>query len=234
MPGMRDLKFFAEAFGKALSEASAKAREEIDAEELRSFADLISTGFPSPSPRLLAASKEAPPPGLRHLSRAMDIARRQLPGPLFDATQRIIGHASWSSYYERGEWSEVFVDDLAVGQLAGPGGPWLSGEFTMGLFVQGSGTFYPPHAHPAVEVYYILGGNPEFQVGAGSRFVIRNPGHAILHRSNVSHAIRTGREPTLAAYAWRGDLTAPTWRRRDMSDTEEPKKYPKPARRTKL
>ena len=40
-------------------------------------------------------------------------------------------------------------------------------------------------------------------MGEGA-FRVREAGEVVHHRSNVSHAMRTGRAPLLAVYLWRG------------------------------
>ena len=62
---------------------------------------------------------------------------------------------------------------------------------------------YPDHHHVAEEIYIPLTGGTEWRMGDGA-FAARAAGEVIHHASNVSHAMRTGDEPLLALYLWRG------------------------------
>jgi quercetin dioxygenase-like cupin family protein len=65
-------------------------------------------------------------------------------------------------------------------------------------------TFYPMHAHPATELYWIIAGHAEWSASGARRIV--PPGGFVLHQSNEPHAMRTFAEPLLALYSWSGDL----------------------------
>lgn len=145
---------------------------------------------------------------------------------LLAAARAAFGLVRWTPFYGEDAWSAPFLRHFACGEGIGPDGRLVNDKVMLGLFVLGPETFYPPHAHPAEEFYLVLTGNPAFQVGADTPFVPRAPGEVILHASEVSHAIRTGAQPTFAVYGWRGDLTAPSWYRDDMSDAQAPKRYP--------
>ena len=165
-------------------------------------------------------------PALRHLPAALAAVDVASPPALGEATCAAVGHAAWSSYYARSAWSAPFVADLAVGQLAGPGAPHACDGLALGLFLQGPRTNYAPHAHAAAEVYVVVGGQAAFQSGAHAPFRTAAPGSVVLHRSDQAHAIATGDAPLLAVYAWRGDVTAPPWYRRDMAADDEPRRHP--------
>ena len=67
---------------------------------------------------------------------------------------------------------------------------------------------YPPHAHEAAEVYLPLSGVAWWQKGE-AEFAPVPAGQPIYHAPWVPHAMRTGAEPLLALYLWRGgDLAA--------------------------
>lgn len=199
-------------------------RRPADAAELDAFADLLvdhhadsSTGRPR-APLTV--------PGLRHLPLALAALDAVPRSPLGDAVEPALGHAAWSSFYARSEWSAAFVDELAVGVLVGPGAPRPSWALILGLFLQGPHTRYPPHAHAADEVYAIVAGEPAFQSGAHAPFQPQPAGSVVLHPGGLPHAITTGDSPLLAVYAWRGETCAPPWYRRDMADDGEPRIHP--------
>lgn len=145
---------------------------------------------------------------------------------MVDAVPAAIGHAEWSTYYAPSPWSAPFVDELALGALVGPHAPTHADGLAWGLFLQAPRTECPPHAHAAAEVYVPVAGEAAFSSGASAPFVRQRPGDAVVHDPDVAHAISTGGSPLLAVFAWRGDVTAPPWNRRDMADTDEPRTYP--------
>jgi len=59
------------------------------------------------------------------------------------------------------------------------------------------------HHHVAEEIYVPLTGGTEWRMGEGG-FRKREAGQVVHHASNVNHAMRTGNEPLLALYIWRG------------------------------
>ncbi|HEY4193145.1 MAG TPA: dimethylsulfonioproprionate lyase family protein, partial [Mesorhizobium sp.] len=72
-----------------------------------------------------------------------------------------------------------------------------------GFLILGPEIVYPDHHHVAEEIYVPLTGGTEWRMGEGG-FVARRAGEVIHHASNVNHAMRTGSEPLLALYIWRG------------------------------
>lgn len=56
--------------------------------------------------------------------------------------------------------------------------------------------------HIAEELYLPLTGGTEWRMDEGS--LSRAAGDVIHHPSNVAHAMRTGAEPLVALYLWRG------------------------------
>ena len=78
-------------------------------------------------------------------------------------------------------------------------------DYSLGVLLLGPGLTYPPHAHPANEIYYVVGGTAEWRQGDGP-WTRRAPGSLIQHPSGQVHATRTGRDPLLALYLWWGDI----------------------------
>jgi mannose-6-phosphate isomerase-like protein (cupin superfamily) len=164
-------------------------------------------------------------PGLRHIPAVIEQVSSESSGSLPEAALATAGYAAWSTFYARSEWSDAFVDDIAVGVLISPNGPLVSSSVIVGLFLQGSYTSYPAHAHPAAEVYRVLSGVPEFQVGSGGEHREQRPGSVVVHHSDELHAIRTGRSPLFAVYVWIGDLGGRTWYPDDIADPESARSY---------
>ena len=145
---------------------------------------------------------------------------------LFTTACISFGCMRWIEFYAEDDWSRDFLPKFAGGLGIGPDGRLHHSDIILGLFVLGPETFYPAHAHPAQEFYLILHGNPEIQNGADGEFETKEAGAVALHHTNVSHAIKTNRQPLFAVYGWRGDISARSWYRNDMNDLSEPIKYP--------
>ncbi len=185
----------------------------------RAFADPAGTGAAARAeisrvePRLAAAT--APPEALqptdhpltRHLQAVLDLATDQAP-QIAAALRPTADRLPWRyGYAPRGDAPGL---DGAMGwaELVGPLAPIVSREVCFGLTLIGPHTYYPPHRHPAVELYRIVVGHSTWT--AGSTTTPRAPGEAILHARNVVHAMRTDTEPLLAIYSWTGDIETPS------------------------
>lgn len=101
-----------------------------------------------------------------------------------------------------------FLKRYAYTELLGPTGLVRSESVSAGLLVLDAHTFYPPHAHPAEEVYHLLSGTSEWQQGDGCAVVLE-AGARIHHGSAEPHSMRTGADALVALYLWRGDLHSP-------------------------
>ena len=99
----------------------------------------------------------------------------------------------------------VFLQRYAYCELVGPAGHAVCSSFSAGLLYLAAGTFYPPHAHPAEEVYHLLCGESCWQQGdQPARWL--TSGARVLHPGGVAHSMQSGPQPMLALYVWRGDL----------------------------
>lgn len=113
--------------------------------------------------------------------------------------------------YRRRPPDPRFLETYGYAVIAGPeaaeGPPLVAGDggLAVGLLLLGPGTHYPLHRHPATELYCVIGGAAEWRRG-DSPWRVRPPGALIHHPSGLAHATRTGAEPLLAVYLWRGDL----------------------------
>ncbi len=204
--------------------------------ELNGFiADLISVVDLAEQNDLPFRTLAVPPTrNLKNLSRALSRARRDLASwdnkavglRLLEAAASTAGWAAWTEFYQEDEWTRSFVHRFAGGTVVGPTAPWRIDHVIVDIFVYGPEIDYPAHAHPAEEVYLILGGDAYFRVGAAQEYRPLPPGAISHHRPDESHAIRVGPEPILGIVMYRGDLEGPLWYRRDMEDTGEAKKTP--------
>jgi quercetin dioxygenase-like cupin family protein len=71
----------------------------------------------------------------------------------------------------------------------------------MGILELDAGGYYPAHAHPAPEIYFVTGGEAEWTVGEET-FTAR-PGVAIYHAPHTPHRmINKGSETLRAIWFW--------------------------------
>ena len=71
--------------------------------------------------------------------------------------------------------------------------------------VQGPEVHYAQHVHKAPELYVVIGGSGDWQIGDGP-FEPKRPGDWIWHPTGTRHAMRTGSEPMTALAVWTADL----------------------------
>lgn len=139
---------------------------------------------------------------LRHLDRAARIA-----GAGEGRMAAILATGStdlaWGQTYGAGDFGGNFLDNYGWVELAGTRGHFASDAVAAGFLLLGPETHYPDHHHVAEEVYIPLTGGTAWSRGGGDA-VTRAAGEIIHHPSGVSHAMRTGEEPLLALYLWRG------------------------------
>lgn len=145
---------------------------------------------------------------------------------IFETACRAFGLVRWSEFYAEDDWSRPFLGRFANGEGLGPDGKLRHLSLILGLFILGPNTLYPAHSHPAEEFYIVLTGDPEWQIGAGTSYREIKEGSVMIHRSEMSHSIRTSEKPFFAIYGWRGRISAPSWYRDDMTDVSSPVKYP--------
>jgi hypothetical protein len=150
-------------------------------------------------------ARELAPRGLAclvHLDRAAAIAGDE--GKPLAAFLR--DHASefhWGQTYTAGDFGQTFIENYGWLEVFGTRGPFASDAMAGGFLILGPGIEYPDHHHVAEELYIPLTGETAWRMGDGP-FRSRAAGEVIHHASNVSHAMRTGAEPLLAFYLWRG------------------------------
>ena len=140
--------------------------------------------------------------GLAHPAAGIAAALAELPGPL-----------PWRySYPPRPAESADAVDlaeRIAFAEIIGPRAPLDAPGCRAGFTLIAPATFYPPHAHPAVELYLVIAGQAQWTTPGAERLV--PPGDFVLHRASQPHAMRTFAEPLLALYGWSGDIDPPAY-----------------------
>jgi mannose-6-phosphate isomerase-like protein (cupin superfamily) len=88
--------------------------------------------------------------------------------------------------------------------IGNPGPEWHGvpqKDVLMGVLELDTGGYYPSHAHPAPEIYFVLSGTADWTVDHET-FVVE-PGMAIYHAPNVPHRmVNKGTQPLRAVWFW--------------------------------
>lgn len=117
----------------------------------------------------------------------------------------------WEQSYTKadGVVGEDMLSGYGFAEIIGKQGPFVSTGVRSGIGVWGPRISYPPHRHRAEEVYVLLAGSADFQLGAGeeARIERRNAGDAVHVPSLLTHGFRTAEDPLVVFYIWQtGDL----------------------------
>jgi Dimethlysulfonioproprionate lyase len=138
------------------------------------------------------------------------LSRFAAPGTraLVDGIAALAGELDWRQTYTEADFGQRFLDNYGWSEWIGERGAFVSDAIACGVLLLGPDTEYPAHSHEAEELYLPLAGCALWRAGA-SDWRLRAPGERIHHPSWTVHAMRTAREPLLAAFIWRaGDLSA--------------------------
>jgi Dimethlysulfonioproprionate lyase len=168
----------------------------LDHERLHDFTATLDWSMPQRSlePNELAC--------LSLLDRTTELASESLrPLAAFVAEHR--HPLRWGQTYTPADFGQNFIDNYGWLEVFGTRGHFANDQMAGGLLVLGPNIVYPDHHHVAEEIYIPLIGGTEWRKGEGG-FVPRAAGEVIHHPSNVNHAMKTGAEPLLALYLWRG------------------------------
>jgi len=138
---------------------------------------------------------------VRHLPACTASSKRgeKLVTSLADKADRL----HWGQTYAASDFGQDFLDGYGWVELFGTRGHFANDVVAGGFLLLGPGISYPDHHHVAEEIYIPLTGGAQWRKGEGG-FVRRAADEVIHHPSNVNHAMRTGPEPLLALYLWRG------------------------------
>lgn len=149
-------------------------------------------------------------PVCRFWDEAMTLAGAGASAAVAAALEPLAGSLAWirNPNFTAEDMGRAFVDNFGYSDLVGPRGLLPSDAFALGVLLLAPHTTYPPHAHPALEIYDVLGGTAEWRRG-DAPWTARSPGSLIHHPPGLPHATRTAGEPMLALYLWRGHLDTP-------------------------
>lgn len=141
------------------------------------------------------------------LSPALAAARGHPAAAIAEAIAALPGPLPWRySYQPRADLADI-AERIAFAELIGPQAPLIAPACRVGFTLMAPDTFYPLHAHPAIELYMVIAGHAQWTTPEAERIV--PPGAFVLHATNQPHAMRTFAEPLLALYGWRGDIDTP-------------------------
>ncbi len=144
-------------------------------------------------------------PVCRYLEEAYRYSAPRGPvASIVGSLKQIMPDLTWQHGYNDPEMRGELASNFGVADVIGPYGLVFSSRFKLGVVLLGPQTWYPPHAHPSIELYYILSGEAEWHTGDNRS--IESAGSMIFHHSNQPHAMLTGKTPFLAVYTWRGDI----------------------------
>ncbi|MCH7943941.1 MAG: cupin domain-containing protein [Proteobacteria bacterium] len=170
----------------------------VDGESLARFIGATTVCAPLLAPKRL--------PACRHWEPALSLAD-SAGDPIAEALAPLVEVFHWvqNPNYTVATMGAGFMDNYAYANVVGTRSLIGGGGYALGVLLLGPGLTYPPHAHPANEVYYIVGGSAEWRRGDGP-WTSRATGSLIQHPSGLVHATRTGDDPLLALYLWWGDI----------------------------
>jgi hypothetical protein len=168
----------------------------FDREPARGFFDGIDWTMPARKlePRGL--------PCLAHLGRIARIAGEEAK-PLARFLEARSGDFRWGQTYTSADFGKKFIDNYGWLEVFGTRGHFDNRKLAGGLLILGPRIDYSDHHHVAEEFYIPLTSGTDWRMGDGP-FRRREAGEVVHHASNVNHAMRTGEEPLLALYVWRG------------------------------
>jgi hypothetical protein len=127
---------------------------------------------------------------------------------LVDVVEALADELDWRQTYAKADFGQRFLENYGWSEWIGERGAFASDAIAGGVLLLGPETEYPAHSHEAEELYLPLAGHAWWS-SAHSDWRLRAPGEWIHHPSWTPHAMRTERQPLLAAYVWRaGDLSA--------------------------
>jgi hypothetical protein len=151
------------------------------------------------SPRPLPAADLLPP--------ALARIERPALAPLRDAIAGAAGLFHWrqNPSYTAANMGKGFMAGYGYVEFAGPKEALFHAQdIRVGLLLLGPRLHYPPHAHPAEEIYHPLTEGGLWRRGQDDWRAVP-AGDAIHHPPMLAHETRSGESTLLALYCWRGN-----------------------------
>jgi len=173
-----------------------QAANDVVAQEIARVLSLL-----TPLPELDGVFPRTRHPAARHLAAAFEAGNAST-ADLLAAIRAVARNLPWRYSYAKRDDAPGLEKNMAFAEIIGPEAPFQSDRVCLGLTLIGPKTFYPAHAHPAIELYYVAAGTATWTAdGVSSK---NAPGAFILHPSQIVHAMQTHSKPLLAVYSWSG------------------------------
>lgn len=144
----------------------------------------------------------------RYLASALAAGAAGPAGAIASAMARARNELDWHYNYAPVPGQPDLPEKVAFCEILGPQAGLRSDATRLGFSLLGPGTHYPMHAHPAVELYYVISGTARWITPFAA--AAQPPGAFILHRASEPHAMETAGEALLALYSWSGDINSPS------------------------
>ena len=140
--------------------------------------------------------------------------RRQIES-LIDARGGKLSYPQKSAFWRGLPWrmgGGGLLPDLGVVELIGEHGVRTDRNIRGGLFFQPANYDYTWHRHAAEEFYTPISGAAEWSAAGRAPLTMTPRNRQLIHHAPwQEHATRTGDEPLLAYWLWRGDLDFATY-----------------------
>ncbi len=114
----------------------------------------------------------------------------------------------WEQSYrkEDGVVPDAMLEGYAFAEIIGKQGPFVSDRIRAGIGIWGPDIVYPRHQHQAEEIYIVLAGSAEFDIGSAGKTGY-DTGEVIYVEANTPHGFLTGDQSLVLYYLWQaGDL----------------------------
>ena len=146
-------------------------------------------------------------PAANFLTGAIASANQQTRA-LLELFERRKDRLRWEQSYrkEDGVVPDAMLEGYAFAEIIGKQGPFVSDRLRAGIGIWGPDVVYPRHQHQAEEIYIVLAGSAEFDLGAAETTGY-NTGEVIYVEANAPQGLRTGDQILVLYYLWQaGDL----------------------------
>jgi mannose-6-phosphate isomerase-like protein (cupin superfamily) len=191
----------------AFHEAAA-AQDEL-AEHCRQ-AGLLMQGIRGRAGTVPFTSRPADLPVCRFLVEALENGRKGPAARIAGCLLPLAEQLAWvqNPNYTRDSMGQRFLENYGYTEIIGSRGVLPDDTLALGFLLLGPQVQYPPHHHPAAEIYHVISGAGNWQQ-AGQSVEERPPGSFIYHAPNVSHTMEARHDALLLLYAWWGVVGVP-------------------------
>lgn len=144
-------------------------------------------------------------PVCRYLPATLDTEEAN--APLVVALRPLLPDLAWvqNPNYQAGNMPTGYLANYGYADIISARGFIADDQFALGILLLGPYTEYPPHHHPAEEIYYTIGGSA-YWWQTNQAWTHRPPGSFVYHPSGVAHAMKTEGAPVCLLYTWWGDV----------------------------